>query len=266
MGRAVRVVTAVAASLTVIAAAAGSASANATFKTCPKAPKVEGKYVGHFLDKQCTEPATPAQEAEGKKNKYELGEWDQGKSIKFKGKMGSSTFTGHVKGFGPVGVVPCEKGNLSGEVTGPDTVAMVLKFEKCEAGGEVIVQEGQPAGDFVTNTLRGEIGDATQSGTGVAMMLAPASAGEPLAEFVFFEDRTRWEGSFLGEVKADINAIVKESELVFATNAGGEQVIKAFDGETEEHESLWNRPGIGTFEEGLATAMELKGSEMEVEP
>lgn len=109
--------------------ALASATASATspaFYQCVKAEKVEKKYVGHYLDTKCSKPASEAEIEEGKKNKYELEEWNEAgkggpsKVKEFKGK-GWRPFR-EIVGFGPIA---CSKWSMSGEVTGPRTLGHI---------------------------------------------------------------------------------------------------------------------------------------------
>lgn len=164
------------------ALSAGAASANPTWKVCEKAPKVGKTYTGKYLDKACTEPASKAQEEEGKKNKYNLVE-GIGKGKGFKGKGGKAVLHNVIPGKGDI-KVECGSFKDSGSVVAPSGVAKVsAEFKKCKSLGSPY-NEGGKKETIKTNLMTGNLGwlsKPTVAGESLTSEAAPHTGY--LAEF-----------------------------------------------------------------------------------
>jgi hypothetical protein len=121
---------------------------------CLKVPKIEGLFHGHYLDKNCQVAATPAEEAEGKQNKWE---WSPGVAPT------KAAFTAKLKepviinpGAGPVECL--KRGQIAGEWTGSKTATETITLAGCEherqfAFGGECHSPGREAGMIVTSAL-----------------------------------------------------------------------------------------------------------------
>jgi hypothetical protein len=146
--RLIAVCAVVALALAVVGVSSASA---AEVGECLKLAKVELKYHGKYVDKNCRVPATPTEEAEGKHNKWE---WSPGVTPEH------APFTAKTK-FGVRleidGTIVCRTGLTAGEWTGPKTATETTTFEGCETQpyeSEGNCQSaGQAAGTIVTNAL-----------------------------------------------------------------------------------------------------------------
>jgi hypothetical protein len=260
--RQLQITAALCAFLLIGAIAAQAAVAGPSYKTCAKTAKVGGKYTGQFTDKKCSVPATPAEEAEGKKNKYSLGEWNQGKEAapKFKGSNGPSKLVSFAPGFGVVGEVTCTSAKNEGHITGPSEGNVTVEFEHCTAYGEPCSSAGEGKGKIKTATLSTELFDTAEASSGVATRVA----GSPvIAEFTCTGGvDVVTSGAADGEDTGNIGSVQKEYEQVFAVNAGDEQLI------TDAGQDLLTTEikGVGTVLTAEDTTAKLKGEEMEIEP
>ena len=248
------------AGLTASSALAGSgAGPHPSYKLC-KQLKVK-PLKGHYTDKKCEHHATAGEEAEGKKNKYEWGEFNEGKEAQpaFKGKNGVSTLTSYVKGFGIVGAVTCAKAKSEGKITSAKGGVVTVVFEKCTSSGESCASAGEAAGKIKTEELATELIDTAESATGVATRVS----GQPVsAAFKCGAEEVKTTGTADGEDLGNVETLVKKSKQNFAVNAGGEQVINNGGADV----LLTEVKGVGTFESGENTASELSGKEeMEIE-
>jgi len=200
------------------AVAASGASASPAWYECKKLAKVEGKYTGKFMDKLCTVNATAEQEAEGKKNKYELTPGvGKGKSFKVKGTEAVLHVVIPPTGEGPFGGgaelnVKCTSFKGSGLAGLPNTVSKVItEFKGCTVLAAPC-QSGSKKGVILTNALSGEM-VAIEKGTGVGSLLkAEAGPTSPLASFTCTEvGSSVVHGSVIAEHTGNVGVISKES-------------------------------------------------------
>lgn len=218
-----------------LGAATASASLPAVYQ-CVTAKKVGKKYVGHYLDKKCSKPASPAEIEEGKKNKYELEEWNEAgkggasKVKEFKGKSGTAFL--EIKGVGPI---KCKKGSDTGKFTGPKTVGDInVTFTGCELN-KVKCQTTATLGEIKTKTLKGEIGYVDEvfgtpvEHTTVGIDLTPESGAYEAEDILCEASKLRVTGSVIGEVLPPYNVFTKEVKLRFQQSAG-KQAIQNLEG------------------------------------
>ena len=95
---------------------------------CGKAAKAGKLYTGKYLDKNCTEEASEAQQKEGKKNKYEFEPGttgNHGLPIPYTGKGKTKRL------YGEAGSIVCPKTTLVGEFTGPKAGADAVTVTGC---------------------------------------------------------------------------------------------------------------------------------------
>ena len=131
---------------------------------CLKVEKVEGRVHGHYVDKSCLTTATAAEEAEGKRNKWE---WSPGLA------PANHVFTGKTKVavefFGAAGTIICRRGaTIVGEWTAPKTSTEQITYKECEFKGAVneCHSAGQEGGIIVTNQLEGTLIGHGETGSG----------------------------------------------------------------------------------------------------
>lgn len=123
---------------------------------CVKLAKVGGKYTGKYLDKNCQTRATSAQEAEGKKNKYE---WSPGVKPA-NGKFTATSKTAILEGA--AGNIECKSSVTVGEWLTNTKDTEQATFSGCELKGAVDGEchsAGQANGVIVTNHLNTELKD-----------------------------------------------------------------------------------------------------------
>jgi len=133
---------------------------------CVKAAKVGKKYTGHYLDKNCQIVATPAEIAEGKRNKYE---WVSPPTASFTAQSVSPGLHPVLEG-GPAGKVQCNLVTVTGRWTGPKKDEEVATFTGCQLLNTSPTGEchslGQASGVIVTNTLETTLLDSGERGPG----------------------------------------------------------------------------------------------------
>ena len=245
-------------------AAVVSASASAAapaFYECAKLTKnpTTKKYEGKYSEKTCAKEASPTEQAEGKKNKYELKEGIGAKGKPFKGKGPAATL--HTPAVG--GEVTCKSFKDSGSINTPTTENKVVsEFKTCESLKKKCASPGQKAGTIKTNSLAGELGYISKSPLKVGVLLKPES-GSVLAEFNCEGLEIETTGSVIGEQKGDINVFNKTSENVFTINGEGLQSVKNFEGGSN-HELLSKINGSGPFPSGQQATAVNKGEELEI--
>lgn len=207
-------------------APAGALAAEPALYECAKQTKVEKKYHGRFTEKKCATEATEAQQAEGKKNAYELRE-GIGKGKGFKGKGGGTNL--EVKGLGGV---TCTASSDAGAFTGPKTAGKVsVVFKGCALLGHSC-ENASKAGEIKTNTLKGEIGYINKETHEVGVDLSPET-GLYEATFHCGEIEMRVSGSVIGVVKSPLNVFTKVATLDFE-QAAGRQDVEGFEGEPND--------------------------------
>ncbi len=200
------------------AIAASGASATPAWYECAKLAKVEGKYTGKFMDKLCTVNATAEQEAEGKKNKYELKPGlGKGKAFKAKGTEAVLHVVIPPTGEGPFGGgaelnVKCTSAKGGGQPGLPNVVTKVtIEFKGCTVLAAPC-QSGSKKGVIVTNALAGEM-VSIEKGSGVGTLLGAESGPTGvLASFTCTEVGTSVvHGSVISEHTGDVGVISKEA-------------------------------------------------------
>jgi hypothetical protein len=245
--------------LTAVAVSSASAASPA-FYECAKLAKnpTTKKYEGKYSVKTCATEASPTEQTEGKKNKYELKE-GIGKGKQFKGKGGAATL--HTPAVS--GEVVCKSFKDSGFINSPTTEDKVIsEFKTCTSIGKKCMSPGEKAGTIKTNSLKGELGYISKSPLKVGVVLSPES-GSVLAEFNCEGLTVVTSGSVIGEQKGDINVFSKSSENVFSVTGGGVQTVTKFEGgATHVLESVIN--GSGPFESGQQAEAANKGEELEI--
>ena len=258
---------------------AGSASATPGWYECHKAgatEKVEGKYVGEYVDKLCTEKATEAQKTEGKHNKYSLiPGLGKGKAAKTKSEESvlivtvPATGKGKLPGGGTAEVkCTSSKGSISPFL--PNGVKVKTEFKGCTALGSPCAS-GTKKGTIVTNELAGELGDLKGGGVGTVLGAA-AGPASPLAVFTCTEVASNVVFGSLISTHSPVNTIGKESVDTFAVGPGiGPQeyapghfyepivnVPTAFEGEPEGSHFL-----VSEVKEAASAEEKEKGEEPE---
>jgi hypothetical protein len=254
----------------------GSASAAAPeYKTCIKAVP---KNTGNFSDKNCSVAAPGT-------GKYELGEWNQGKKLTFKGKNGESTLDSYVpeveaefwKGGTVVGTVTCKSAKSRGEITGPKTSTVTVEFKSCASEGKKctsVSPAGKP-GSIVTKPLTSILGLIGPEAVG-SLVEAGNEGLNKSAEFNCEGLEISTTGSVIGVNSGNTGKFGKEGTQTFAVNGKGGQEVP-FGGFPNESEGVWgpgtgavhvlktfaNPPGVN-IPSGESTTSVLKGENMEI--
>jgi len=237
------------------AVATSSASA-LSYKTCKKL--TVKPYKGHYINKTCSTHASPAEEAAGKTNKYELAEWNEGKEAhpKFKDANGVSVLKLYIPGVGVVGATTCAKAKGEGHIDSATTGDTTVVFEKCTSEGFVCTSPGETAGKIKTSDLTTRL---AEDGAGEVIQRV-GEEGVLSAEFNCGSKNIKTTGIADGVNTGNVNKIVKESKNTFTTETGGEQAHDV-DGDV----LITEVSGVGTLPSGEETTATLKGEEMEIE-
>ena len=116
---------------------------------CVKLERVEGRFHGHYVDKNCQVLATPAEDAEGKHNSREWSPGVDPAHAGFKAKSKTVVLRG------AAGTIECRKASAVGEWTGAQTGTETITLEACEEKGTdgLCNSAGQAPGTIVTNPL-----------------------------------------------------------------------------------------------------------------
>lgn len=236
---------------------ASASAAEPAFYECHK--QTTKPFTGKYTDKKCSVEASPTEQAEGKKNKYELQEGIGAKGKPFKGKGGKATL--HTPAVG--GEVTCKSFKDAGSIATPTTENKVIsEFKTCESLGKKCASPGQKAGTIKTNNLAGELGYINKAKKEVGVLLK-AETGSVLAEFNCEGLEIVTTGSVIGRQTGDINTFSKTSTNVFQVNGEGFQEVKNFEGgPTHVLQSTIN--GSGPFESGQQAEALNKGEELEI--
>ena len=185
-----------------------------TYKTCAKVSKVDDKYAGKFLDKYCKDPATKAQEEEGKVNKYELT--SAALPSTFTGKS-TTTVLDFYEGATLKYKVECKKDASKGEITGESAGSEVITYSKCkgkeEPSGTAVACENTAKETIASASLASQLVD---EGGKVYDRLTGKGSG--FAEFKCGStDTFKVSGSVLGEIGAEqVNAASKSETITFS--------------------------------------------------
>jgi hypothetical protein len=210
--------------------ATASAAEPAIYQCGHAAKNSEKKYTGKYTGKHCgaSEKATKAQEEEGKKNKYELEEWNEGSKTEKTGKEGKvKAFKGkgavadlEIQG---VGGITCTKSADSGYFTGPKTVGKinvtftgcVLLTHPCESTSP----KASKSGEILTHTLAGTVGYISKAKDEVGVELTPET-GLYEAELHCGELKLRVSGTVIGLVEPPYNVFTNKTTLLFEQSGG----------------------------------------------
>ncbi|MGO9488974.1 MAG: hypothetical protein ACLQBB_08100 [Solirubrobacteraceae bacterium] len=196
--------------ITGVLAGGASAAGVPTWYECGKAAKEGTSYLGHYTDKACSAEVETG-------GKYERKE-GLGKGKGFKGKGATSVL--HVKTWLGDDTVSCAKSSDSGTPELPNRESKVtVSFSKCLAlGTKTCTSAGAKKGEIKLSGLKGELGYVEESPVSVGLKLESEAHPGPEGELVKFscEDlEVTVTGGVIGVVKKDVNAINKESELVY---------------------------------------------------
>lgn len=146
------------------ALSAAAAQAGQVGECLKVAKNAEKKFTGKYTDKNCVVAATPAQEEEGKTNKYEFSPGVKPANGKFTQKSGSVVMESLA------GTVLCTASATVGEWTSSTTGKERTTFTGCEfkmeVGSEGCHSAGQPRGTIVTNQLDTRLIDNGEHGAG----------------------------------------------------------------------------------------------------
>ena len=124
--RRLRIVGICAVAVLALSAVGASAAQAAEVGECVKVPRLEGVFHGHYLDKNCQLAASPAEEAEGKHNKWEWSPGVKPENASFKAKTAAVTFEG------PAGTIECKKTTTVAEWTSATKGTEQTTFTDCE--------------------------------------------------------------------------------------------------------------------------------------
>jgi hypothetical protein len=230
---------------------------------CKKAERIDRRYSGRYLEKNCEEGASEAQIEEGKKNKYE---WTSAAGSKYK----SSTKTTVLSST--AGEITCKASTDAGEWTGWQTDLDVITFEGCKLaiGLSRCASEGQPAGTIETDLLDAYL---INHGTKGPSGLEPKE-GEAWVEYQSAEGLGGYVASFVCEpgvlfriggslsgvitpVNARVNLMGKSFTTTFAEGRGEQDLVGEF---SENGGETWDSTGP-SVETAVSVA---KGPKMEI--
>lgn len=209
--------------LSAVVVASASANAQPEFWKCVKVAKNPStkKYEGEYMNKTCTEKATGAQKAEGKKNKYELAtaaatEFTAGKSKKT---------VLHAQGLGgKKEVITCKKDKSKGVFEETFIEGLTYTLEGCSNEAKKACEsEGASAGTIETT-------DAALLEWLNAEGTEPGMATRPFGEFECNGEKFEVGGYLIGTVAETSKGVT----ATFKLNGGGEQEEKlVFPGGSE---------------------------------
>jgi hypothetical protein len=194
---------------------------------------------GQFNNSTCTEPG-------GSKNYIEVL-----LRPKFTGISGPTTLKA-----GTVATTACTAASSKGELIGAPTIGkLVVTFTGCETEGNkkrcTAKSVGASVGTVVTNALKGTVGTAKASSTGVGLLLEPESGGvfTTLAETACSIE-TSVEGGIIGDVKP-VGVLSTTGKLNYAS-VGGKQAIKKITVAGVEKEKVLKAFGLVEVVEEVA--------------
>jgi hypothetical protein len=199
--------------------ASAASAALPEYKTCIKAvPKGSGK----FADKSCSVPSGAG--------KYELAEWNQGKSISFTGKSKNpvnstvNPFTHTVESS-----VTCKTEAVAGKLTGPKTAEIQSTWKKCHIVSPNVAcnTKGHGAGEIVGEKLAEELVYLDAAKTKVGNRIK--ATGSKLAEYECAGGAVKITatGEVIGEDQGNVNTFSKKSKTVLGFGGGGDN-LQAF--------------------------------------
>jgi hypothetical protein len=199
MGRLKIVGLCVTAAFAVMALAAGSAFAEAPeYGRCVKLAKnLEKKYEGKYVNKGCTTKATPAEEAEGTKNKYE---WHPGAVKTHQTSKGGKAILQEVGKY----AVACESETSTGDYFGTKYAdKLFVTFKGCKVPPFICTSPGHPAGELETKELEGEAVWLNKAKHEAGIKLIPAKGEEKFIAFSCGSLTVEVRGAILVPIKGD---------------------------------------------------------------
>jgi hypothetical protein len=256
----------------VLAAAAAPATAPSSavaalpeYRTCIRAVP---RSTGQFDDRFCSVASAGG-------GRFELGAWNEGRKLTFKGKGGVATLRGFVPeneltpwtGGASVAPVQCKTAKATGELTGPKTSTLTLELRSCSSEDKKCTSPGAKTAVVVTRPLTATLGYVL-GGVGVDV---EASDHGAFAEFACEGLGVVTRGSVIGTITGNVDSVSREATLTFATNATNGQLIVL--GEFPEDletglvhylRSTVTPPGVALPSSDSATAV-LKGEALEVD-
>jgi hypothetical protein len=231
------------------------------YMVCIRAAKVAKVWQGHYSSALCTEASKVETGGE-----YEL-EKGFGKKTTFTAKAGVSI----VASSEMPTKLECKSTTATGELTGTKEVKdVILKSTGCETVEARCTSAGNPVDHITTNALKGEYGYIAGQGTKAPTIgLLLESEGAYAAELNCGEVPVRIQGSIIGEVSGDVNAITTEPTYTFRQSGGVQQYVN-FEGGLPDDKwrwefnvgKGWEPEGGETF--GLELAAVAKGESMEI--
>jgi hypothetical protein len=201
--------------------AASASAAELEYRTCVKAAKSGKLYIGKYLNKTCTEEASGAQIAEGKKNKYEAQSAPEETAFTSKTKAATITVGGKT--------VKCKKGVGSGELTTERFGTTELTLSSCGVNGnkkEPCESPSAGTGVIKTSTLHSGLVFLDEAETKVGILLTNATGDMTIK---CGAESFAVKGRLIGSV----TNTTKGMTLTFATT-GGKQAIQSYWLEEEE--------------------------------
>jgi hypothetical protein len=160
----------------------------------------------------------------------------------------------------------CKAGLGSGELTGATTVANVgIQLTGCEVGG--IPCENGVAGEVLSNTLAGSLGNVTTTTPGVRFFSQAEGKGGVLAEYTCAGGsiKVTWKGSIIGALSGSSGKTVAEgklatsSKLTYAASQGIQRYKKFLPGEGEAgEEQIEQNSGAGFEDLGINAIATIK--------
>ena len=218
-----------------------AANANASTEMVVGCLKIEkgsnNAYHGHYLNKTCTEAATPEEIGlGGKQNKYELGAGAKWKAKGAKGKEIKLVSAQHKQ-------VACAKSAGSGMVLGPTRVQATFVFSACTNGeAHRCTTPGRKEGEIETKLLLGVVGESASkealvSFTGKEAGSTEPTPAEPFADFECGGVAFTLHGTLSGRWTEAVNEMTKVGGIAFAPGTGEQGLIWQFvNPNNNEHE------------------------------
>jgi hypothetical protein len=201
--------------------AASASAAPLEYRTCVKAAKSGKLFTGKYLNKTCTEEASGAQIAEGKKNKYEAQSVAEETTFTSKTKAVVITVGGKT--------VKCKKGVGTGEFTTERFGTTALTFSGCGVNGSTKAPCETPAagaGVIKTNTLHSGLVFLDEAESKVGILLTNTGG---IMSIKCGTESFAVKGRLIGSVTNSSKGMA----LTFATT-GGKQSSQTFWLEEEE--------------------------------
>jgi hypothetical protein len=226
MGRLKVVWLLVTAAAAVMALATPSAFAEAPeYGRCVKLAKnLEKKYEGKYVNKGCTTAATPAEETEGTKNKYE---WHPGAVKVHQTSTGGKAVLQEVGKF----AVGCESESSTGDYVGTkEATHLFVTFKGCKVTPFICTSPGHPAGELETKELEGRAVWLNKAKHEAGIELYPAKGEEKFIAFNCGALTVEVRGAILVPIKA--NKMASKFTLKYKQKNGLQEVRFFEEGES----------------------------------